>query len=396
MSAPGAESVRLATVLLRSQATYWLERKEWTYCDAAERPIGLPLSARFLADIAVGWIAMGVSTGESRWFARLPSLMERIAERQDSCGAFRWNLPDPGATHPDGVRDQVDLAMVVDCVSLLLRYELLGPRQSRRARELIRRAADYLQTARLSECPGIIRKRDYETGGSLRWDVLNGDALAAKAFFLAARWTGSETDLEAVEPFLDHLQQRFGRHEPGWWPYAEHPVTREVHPPGDPVRSVFFQSMMIIHLRSLVRDARFQRYAPMVCEATDAIAAAINAVGQVIPGFESRHLCRGKPNVLIADALYDGYPALSLARLRRIGQDHFAATPGRVDITDVDGQPLDDQWRIWLFSDLARFLLHRVNGLPLQHVEGGGWTASMPGPATAGGGLRACTARPRG
>ncbi|HWL51574.1 MAG TPA: hypothetical protein VNQ90_04015 [Chthoniobacteraceae bacterium] len=345
---------RRAAGLLQRLGNQWSRRADLRYRNAGGTATGPEFSGRFLADLALGFLALGEVTREARWLERLPGLVEAIAARQDPSGAFRWNLPDPGATHPDGVRDQVDLAIVVDSLSLMLQREALPARWEREARALILRAAAYLETARLPHRPGIIRKRDYDAPGPLRWDVLNGDALAARAFSLSALLPGGERYASMVEPFLQHLRERLGQHLPGWWPYAEHPESGAILPAGDAVPSLFFQSMMIVHLRPLCREPAFTGYLPMLDTACHAVAAAVDQEGAVNPALESRRECRDTPNALVADALRGHAPALAMARLQRIGAEHVTAEG---EVTDLHGTPLEDKWRLWLWSDLARLFL---------------------------------------
>ncbi|HWL53486.1 MAG TPA: hypothetical protein VNQ90_13700 [Chthoniobacteraceae bacterium] len=338
--------------LVQQAGGYWETRDRKAYRDASGRGT-VPLSARFLADLALGYLAWG-TMGENRGaLERLPPLVESILARQDVSGAFRWNLPDPGATHPGGVRDQVDLAMVLDTFGLLREHGILSPALAQRAEKAGLRAAAWLESVRLPGRPDIIHKRVYEASPPPPvFDVLNGDALAARAFARAAALPGGERYAALALPFLEHLAERFGRHQPGWWPYAETVETGAACPPDRPVPTVFFQSMMILHLRGL--EAVCPPLASVLDAAAEAVAGAVDERGVIDERRESRHECRGKPNVLVADALRRRHPARALARLRRVADRHLAADGG---VCDEAGEPLEDKWRIWLFSDLARLLL---------------------------------------
>ncbi len=344
----------VARELLMRLGAYWRRRRHWNYLDADLRPVGLTFSGRFLADLALGELACHVVEGEECGEARFDSLVEAIANRQDASGAFRWNLYDPGATDPRGVRDQVDLAMVVDALSSMLRVGCLSESGSSLARGVILKAAAYLVTARWPGRPGIIRKRHYDQLNPLRWDVLNGDALAARAFSLAAAFPDGERYAERVEPFLEHLRERFGGSHSGWWSYAEDPETGVTVPEGGPVPTLFFQSIMVVHLRPICCQPLWRAYMPMVEAATDAIANGIDRQGKVVMEYESRLECRATPNAVVADALRIRYPSLAVARLAQIASQQVNADG---EVFDLEGQALEDKWRIWLFADVARLLL---------------------------------------
>lgn len=363
IASPHREVIPLALKLMEPLGPYWAKRNDGFY-RSGDGKQGPPLSARFRADLAMGYLAYGLCFGHVPCLERIPGLVEAILAGQDASGGFRWNLPDGLFTHPDGVFDQVDLAMVVEALIAMLEYDLLPSALQRKVSAAVLRAAAFLAGMKVPHRPGMIRKRCYGEKIDRPLDVLNGDALAACVFDRVARLPGGECYADEVQPFIDHLQNRFGRHREGWWPYWEHWEPRALYPADDPVPTVFFQSMMVVHLRLLARRRGDEQLQQIVDQATDAVARFVQPDGTISPAGESRRECLDKPNALVADALGERHPELAMARLQRIWELHLRRDGG---VTDEAGDPLEDKWRIWLFSDLARMLLAARTGFEPVH-----------------------------
>lgn len=77
-------------------------------------------------------------------------------------------------------------------------------------------SADYLLTQVSNQNPGVVLKRPDSDN-----DVLNGDMYAAHTFGRAYEVSGNPIYLEKVTQIFMHLANRFGKNQPGWWPYIE-------------------------------------------------------------------------------------------------------------------------------------------------------------------------------
>ncbi len=331
---------------------YWLARPL-----PPRHPGGKTFSARFLADLMLGHLAYGTETGDAPALARARLLAQAACEAQEPDGSFRWRLPDRYATHPGGVRDQVDLGMVLDALDLLHHRLPLSAAEQARIRATCRRAACYLETALLPDHPGVVRKRHYERDTGLPLlDVFNGDALAAKAFRIAARWTGEARFRQAAQPLLNNLLHRFGQQTPGWWPYAERLPGREMLLPanGEATHglSVFYQAMTAWHLSDIAR------LRPTVAASLETLEQRVAEDGHIPPEAESRAEFHGKPNALVAGALLLlGRAQPTRKAARRLEWARTCLISPRGETCDANGAPLDDRWQVWLFADVARLLL---------------------------------------
>ncbi|GIQ66315.1 hypothetical protein PACILC2_48830 [Paenibacillus cisolokensis] len=127
-------------------------------------------------------------------------------------------LPSGGFTQPyyakAGEPPVVDIAEIGAVANSL--YHIHQATNSEAAKESLIRAADYLLTQTVPERPGVVLKRPGEN-----FDVLNGDMYAAHTFGRAYELTGNPVYLEQVVAIFGHLADRFGKNEPGWWPYIE-------------------------------------------------------------------------------------------------------------------------------------------------------------------------------
>ncbi|RAV19787.1 hypothetical protein [Paenibacillus contaminans] len=94
-------------------------------------------------------------------------------------------------------------------------YRLTGSMDAKRS---LLRAADYLLTQVAKENPGAVYKRP----DAQNHDVLNGDMYAAHAWGRAYELSGNAIYLQHAERTFAHLADRFGRNNPGWWPYTEY------------------------------------------------------------------------------------------------------------------------------------------------------------------------------
>ncbi len=352
--------------LLRKLHHYWKRREEYTpdgsiafhYSDPHR-----PFSARFLSDLMLGYLAVASAEGDRSAAHTARLLGKATLQLQQPDGSFRWNLPDPNTTHPDGVRDQVDLGMVLDAFAIAADHRLLSPDLSIPFRQLCKRATGYLATVEWPDHPGVVRKRDYDNGFAPRIDILNAAALAAKAWSVSAKWNHAPLQFGIASRFLSHLQRRFGHHYAGWWPYSETLDDHAVTPSSRHGRSVFFQAMMVVHLAEIGRHPQGSAFLPMIREAAGTVASCVTPAGEIDSAHESRNECIGKPNALVADALLRLGDAASVAkageRLRRIAS---RLTTPEGDVVDETGAPVSDIWKVWLFSDLARLYFARTNG----------------------------------
>jgi hypothetical protein len=349
--------------ILRRLQPYWLKRAitgdqgiAFQYQDGHAGEF----SARLLSDVMLGFLALALVDGCDQAISLTRSILREVLKKQDPSGAFRWNLPDPNSSHPLGVRDQVDLAMVLDAYGLLQDAAILNGEETEAIQRSVVKAIDYLRTAGLRGRPGIIRKRHYEDRCA-GLDVLNGDALAAKAYYTARRMGLGSVEIEEIRPFLTHLAERFGRHHAGWWVYCESLADGANFPPDRPGYSLFFQAMTLVHLRPLVEDPHFSEFGDTAEQAMASVISASFSNGRLDERFESRPELHGKPNALVATCLALSGEAeaerKALARLEFIRRYLITDTG---DVRDERGHPVSDVWRIWLFSDVARYVLDFV------------------------------------
>lgn len=344
--------------LLRNLYHYWKRREQYdpygNICFYYHNP-HRHFSARFLSDLMLGYLAVASAEADPSAAQTARLLGKATLRLQQPDGSFRWNLPDPNTTHRDGVRDQVDLGMVLDAFGIAAGHRLLSPDLCEPFRQLCRRATGYLATVEWPQHPGVVRKRDYDNGFAPRIDILNAAALAAKAWSVSAKWNQAPLQFGIASRFLSHLQKRFGHHYAGWWPYSETLDDHAVTPSTRHGRSVFFQAMMVVHLAEIGHHPQGSAFLPMIREAARTVASCVTPNGEIDSTHESRIECIGKPNALVADALLRLGNAASVAkageRLRRIA-DRLVTPEG--DVLDETGAPVSDIWKIWLFSDLAR------------------------------------------
>lgn len=109
--------------------------------------------------------------------------------------------------------DIAEIGAVANSLYLLHRHT-----GSEEAKESLIRSAYYLLTEVAAEKPGAV----YKNPNARHHDVLNGDMYAAHTFARAYELNGDARLLEQTVRVFRHLIERFGKHEPDWWPYIEH------------------------------------------------------------------------------------------------------------------------------------------------------------------------------
>lgn len=136
-----------------------------------------------------------------------------------AANVLRRQRPDGAFGQPyyvkHGEPETVDIAEIGAVAnSLYLLYRHAG---SAEAKESLIRSADYLLTEVAAEQPGAV----YKNPNARQHDVLNGDMYAAHTFARAYELNGDGRLLEQTVLTFRHLIDRFGKHEPDWWPYIE-------------------------------------------------------------------------------------------------------------------------------------------------------------------------------
>lgn len=135
-------------------------------------------------------------------------LVAGVAGRQHSSGGFVQPYGQASEHGP-----LVDVAELGASADALLHLTAVAPE----ARIILERGAEHLLDRRAREHAGAV----YKNPRAESIDVLNGDLYAAQTLVAAYRVTGTERFRVAAESVVAHLENRFGAHERGWWPYSE-------------------------------------------------------------------------------------------------------------------------------------------------------------------------------
>lgn len=182
----------------------------------------------------------------------------------------RRQLPSGGFGQPfyvkKGEPEVVDIAEVGAIADNL--YYVHRATGSEAAKESLIHAAEYLLTQVASHNPAVILKRPGE-----RFDVLNGNMYAAHTFGRAYELSGNPVYLEKVRQIFRHLADRFGKNEPGWWPYIENWDGSVVMG-----NSVLYQATIVGLAHSalpLLDEAMRERWEKVSAEAMDTMLEAI-------------------------------------------------------------------------------------------------------------------------
>lgn len=138
-------------------------------------------------------------------------LAEDVRRRQLSNGAFEQPY-----YVKKGETGTVDIAEIGAAANSL--YHITRLAKSGAAQDSLVRSADYLLTQIAMENPGAV----YKNPNAKEHDVLNGDMYAAHTWARAYQLTAETKYLKHIAAVFTHLADRFGRHQPGWWPYIEH------------------------------------------------------------------------------------------------------------------------------------------------------------------------------
>lgn len=188
-------------------------------------------------------------------------LMEEVRRRQ---------LPNGGFSQPFYVKTGepliVDIAEIGAVANSL--YHVHKATGSDAAKESLLRAAQYLLTQVAVENPAVILKRP-----SSDFDVLNGDMYAAHTFGRAYELSGDLIYLEKVHQIFNHLADRFGKNEPGWWPYIEN-WDGSVHMGN----SVLYQATIVAFAHTalpLLEGQLYERWSRVSVAAVDTMLEAI-------------------------------------------------------------------------------------------------------------------------
>jgi len=177
-----------------------------------------------IRDDELGALASCCTTGQVAAFFVLDSRLHGGDGLNTASGlaanVLRRQRPDGAFGQPYYVKygdpETVDIAEIGAVAnSLYLLYRHTG---SEEAKECLIRSANYLLTEVTAEKPGAV----YKNPNARHHDVLNGDMYAAHTFARAYELNGDERLLEQTVRVFRHLIDRFGKHEPDWWPYIEH------------------------------------------------------------------------------------------------------------------------------------------------------------------------------
>ncbi|GIP36141.1 hypothetical protein [Paenibacillus sp. J2TS4] len=149
-----------------------------------------------------------LNPGDGKEIAR--RLADDVRRRQLPQGAF--GQPYYVKKGESGTVDIAEIGAVANSL-----YHLYKETASEAARSSLEHSARYLLTQVAKENPGAVYKNPNATGH----DVLNGDIYAAHTLARAYQVTGEPLFRDKTEEIVCHVAERFGKHEPGWWPYTE-------------------------------------------------------------------------------------------------------------------------------------------------------------------------------
>ncbi|MCU6708423.1 hypothetical protein M6D81_06810 [Paenibacillus sp. J5C_2022] len=351
---------------LQKLISYWKSRevceKERLYFLYEDMGLssGRPFSARLAADIGLGYLVFGLLEEDDVILKKSVQILRYVLDQQHLSGAFEWNLPDPIAGPGNPVKDQVDLATVLDVYYYFSASGVMDGSLLQDVQRSTRRAIGYLRQHAITVYPGVIKKRDYGPAYSSTVDVLNGDAMVVAAYTRASQLLDDSALLNEAKPYLHNLLDRFGAHYPGWWPYSERLPDRADTSVQRPGISLFFQAMILLYLEPYYRITHNQQLESVMREGLLSLSTATSAYGTIQYAYESRQEFINRPNVMLPAcmlALHDimnCQPFIS-SRMKFI-TERLVTDDGIV--YDDNGGQTGELWRIWLMSDLALYLLY--------------------------------------
>ncbi|GIP39486.1 hypothetical protein J31TS4_27660 [Paenibacillus sp. J31TS4] len=179
--------------------------------------------ALYLLDNELGDKASCCTTGEAACFYVLHERLHggdgRLVARRLAEDVRRRQLPSGAFGQPyyvkKGEAGTIDIAEIGAVANSL--YHIASATDSQAARDSLLASADYLITQVALENPGAV----YKNPNAKDHDVLNGDIYAAHTLGRAYQLTGRPDLLERATTIAQHVADRFGVHEAGWWPYLE-------------------------------------------------------------------------------------------------------------------------------------------------------------------------------
>ncbi|GAB2694501.1 hypothetical protein ACFQWB_11920 [Paenibacillus thermoaerophilus] len=202
----------IVSSLVRTLKPYFAERLE----RQADGSLGI-------RDDELGALASCCTTGQVAAFFVLDYRLHGGDGLEAASGlaanVLRRQRPDGAFGQPYYVKrgdpETVDIAEIGAVANSL--YLLHRHAGSEDAKESLIRSAEYLLTEVAAENPGAV----YKNPNARHHDVLNGDMYAAHTFARAYELNGDSRFLEQTVRVFRHLIERFGKHEPDWWPYIE-------------------------------------------------------------------------------------------------------------------------------------------------------------------------------
>jgi regulator of RNase E activity RraB len=248
--------------------------------------------------------------------------------------------------------------MVIDFIYCYILHQSPSGEDLRLCREVCRKAMRFLQTMERDAHPGIVYKRFYGVEKGPEINVLNGDAMVAKAYACASVILLEPCYLNDAKRYITHLVNRFSAHYCGWWPYSESLIDGRVVPSDRPGRSVFFQSMIVSHLAGCVDFLADAQLEGILRQAAETVNGCMDGKGNIFSWAESRFEFIDKANIPVLDCLLLQDNATSLLKVERRLQVLDLKLKDPCDPVSGENTFLaDDMWGIWFFSDTARMYL---------------------------------------
>ncbi|MFF1831757.1 hypothetical protein [Paenarthrobacter sp. NPDC058040] len=137
-------------------------------------------------------------------------LAENVRRRQNPNGSFSSSYNQP-VDSPD-LQDIAEIGAAANAL-----YYVHQITNSLAAKDALIANAGYVLTQVSLENPGAI----YKSSQARHVDVLNGDVYASLTLSRAFELTGDDRFLHQIRLVVDHIKNRFGEWNEGWWPYAE-------------------------------------------------------------------------------------------------------------------------------------------------------------------------------